>query len=245
MRKLFSFLLIAAILLSSPVYAARGFGTTFGVGTTDSIKTGYATLTSGSRSYGAWVWFNASIVNNRIFSNLNGSNEDDGLFDAAGAALQYQRAFATSNGIWSITTPSSGTWHHILVTYNGSSTANIPTIYVDGVSQSVTTTTAPIGGIISTSINYYVGNTSAGTRGWDGKIAEFTIWNGVLLSANEALALFRGVSPLSIRRGSVVLYLPLYGTQANEQDWGPSHVAQIITGTKQVNHPHTKSPFVP
>ena len=58
--------------------------------------------------------------------------------------IQFEADFSTTNGVWT-TTFSLGTGSRITITYNGGSTANNPIIYVNGVSQTVTRTTAPVG----------------------------------------------------------------------------------------------------
>jgi len=144
--------------------------------------------------------------------------------------------FSTTVGVWTITAPSSSVWHHLAVTYDGASTSNVPLIYVDGVSQSVTTATTPVGTISIPTQSFNIGNRNGLDRAFNGRIAEFAVWNGQLLSPNEITALWRGASPLQIRSAFLLLYAPLYGNTTNEMDWSPNHLQLTVAGPKRGNH---------
>src|SRR5262249_52768319 len=134
-----------------------------------------------------------------------------------------------TSGKWHWTTPSSSAWHNIVVTFNGTTSNNTPVVYIDGASVSITQDTAFTAPGHQTTGNFFIGNRADGARNWDGKIADFAYWN-VILTANEAKALGLGMSPLQVRPGSLQIFLPLCGTQANEPDWA-SRLTQTITGT--------------
>jgi hypothetical protein len=235
-----SLLILAFCCFAVSVQAARGIGATSGVGTTDSIET--ASLSWPSKfSFSGWYFANTLTGNTgpRLWDAIGTGFSTQTLFSTTGTILNFQTAFSTTGGSWTVAAPSTGVWHNLVVTYDGTSTANTPTIYVDGVSQSVTTATAPVGTVSTGAANIYLGNTNLGTRNFDGSLAEFAFWTGQILSANEATALNRGASPLKIRASSLLVYLPLYGQLTNEPDWGPSHLAETIIGTKF--HPHAPS----
>nr|MBP7118976.1 LamG domain-containing protein [Candidatus Woesebacteria bacterium] len=69
------------------------------------------------------------------------------------------------------------TWHHLVVVYNSGSVANDPTIYIDGVSQTVTETQTPVGSITLSSATLRIGNTSGDDRTFDGSIDEMKIFD--------------------------------------------------------------------
>jgi hypothetical protein len=231
-------------LLSWDAHAARGFDTTFGAGATDSVEGGYTTGLSTTISISAWIWINGSGGGSlgRVFDQFNSASLGSGLdiFNNSGNFLEFSSPFSTTGGTWTFTIPSSGVWHHILLTYNAGSVANNPIVYLDGVAgDGLVNLTPPVGTVTTLTGNYYVGNREAGARVWDGKIAEFAVWNGSILTANDDLALFGGASPLKVH-GGPSFYLPLGGELANEPDWGPSHLAQTITGTLFSPHAPTQ-----
>ena len=78
------------------------------------------------------------------------------------------------------TEPFSDTlWHHLVVTYDGSSARTGINIYVDGLAQGVTNTDdATIAGDTSSTANFKVAGIGSGN--WDGRIDEMTIWDSEL-----------------------------------------------------------------
>ena len=125
-----------------------------------------------------------------------------------------------------------------------SAASNTPTVYLNGTAVSVTVATAPVGTFSPVASAIYVGNRSTNDRNWDGKIADFAYWGNTILTASEAKALSKGVSPLQIRRSALSLYLPLGGYQSHEPDWSTGHVSQTILGTKfQPNAPTSGYPL--
>ncbi len=79
--------------------------------------------------------------------------------------------------------PYDGTFTHVAVTYNASSTANDPIIYVDGVSRSVTETTAPFG-TVENAGTFRVGIAEGTVNEFDGDIDEL-LFIGQILSSTE------------------------------------------------------------
>ncbi len=188
---------------------ARGLGSTFGTATTNNIASSFSTLVSTARTYSIWIYINGLGGGSlgRIFDAGPGTEICfiGGL--APGGFINYQRLWSGGAGNWLIATPSSGAWHHLCITYDGSSTTNDPLIYMDG-TQGYVDSATPSGTINTTSAPYYLGNRSSGSRVWDGMLAEFAIWDAILTQA-EVTALAKGASPLFIRPQSMVEYLPL------------------------------------
>ena len=78
---------------------------------------------------------------------------------------------------------STGTWYHVAVSYDKSSTANIPALYVNGVKMSLTTLTSPSIAPPSYAGTTFIGNRLDLTRGWDGLIDDLRIYNRLLSDA--------------------------------------------------------------
>jgi len=230
---------------------ARGFGSTFGAGSTDKISSSYSTTASAQISQCAWFWVNGAggASSGMLMDFMGSALAATGLEMNGGAgSMKFTVPFATTTGVFTWTAPSTGAWHHIVLTYDGSSTANKPTVYIDGSSVSVTVSTTPAGSL-NVGGSGLIGNSNSGGHNWDGKIAETGYWNGSLLAASEAAALARGIAPLFVRRAALSLYLPLLGVSSGEPDWGPAHATQTITGTANQSHAPTSfwmptSPFI-
>lgn len=92
-----------------------------------------------------------------------------------------------SQGIWTIPITENA-WHHMVVTYNFSSTANTPVVYMDGVQITATLNSTPSGAAPVDDTNFSIGNRLAHDRSWAGKISYCRIWNRIL-NAQEAKAL--------------------------------------------------------
>lgn len=204
---------------------ARGFGTTFGVGVTDGIVSTYAPSGIGGSpiSISAWVWINATggggfgkVVDVQAGAWTLGMNN-------SGSVMRFPNSGSTFTG------PAFNGWHHILATHVSGAK---PIVYIDGVSVTTSSTAATLA-----SGPFTIGQASGGTnRNWDGKLAEIAVWNNVILTASEAVALSKGVPARFIRPSQITAYFPLFGLQASEPEWGPSHFTQTITGTALQNH---------
>lgn len=77
-------------------------------------------------------------------------NQNAIRFNPSGTNLTYRHQWSGALAGWSGSTNLvSGVWYHIVVTYDGSSTSNKPQIYINGVADTITTTTAPSGTLSS------------------------------------------------------------------------------------------------
>ena len=95
----------------------------------------------------------------------------------------------TAAGEW-VAPPNSvgiGGWYHVAVSYDKSSTANVPALYVNGVKMSLTTLTSPSTNASSYAGTTYIGNRLDLTRGWDGLIDDLRIYNRLLSDAEVQL----------------------------------------------------------
>ena len=131
-----------------------------------------------------WVYANSDGENSvgRIADKANWflclTGESAGLSD-----VRFLSVTSGDDGDW-ITTNTcvpNGEWTHIALVYNGSSTSNNPTIYVNGSSQALTESTTPASTQTSDASNdLYIGNRSDGIACFDGKMANFSIHSSAL-----------------------------------------------------------------
>lgn len=184
---------------------ARGFNATLGVSTSDVIK-GQTYTSPTVLSFAGWY--------NRRGATGSGT---DAIWDKTGSAVTEQQLsyrqtasnirltikFSTTAGAWTISDAdalASGRWNHIVVVYDGGSTANVPVIYINGRSVTVTTLTAPVGTVSVSSGVMTIGNRSTGSNSFDGILGDQAFWHNKLLTAAEAVALYQGADPRNIQR---------------------------------------------
>lgn len=213
---------------------ARGFDTTFGVGSSDSVSCAAFTSPT-AMSFAGWYWRNGvgGLSSGRIFDKTGSAVAEINLnWRNTSSSIRFGRIFSTTSGGWDTTAAAAvaiGAWVHIVITYDGSSTSNNPTIYINGQSVSVTTTTAPVGTVANNSGVLVFGNRSTGSTQWDGMLGGQAFWSGCLLNQAEARALFQGADPRTIRPQ----YLAEYVQMHRERPCSTLRSTQpITTGTK-------------
>lgn len=205
---------------------ARGFGTSEGGTGSDRIVTAF-NGSSQLRTYSLWVYFTISIAtNDRLLNKDNetliwhtSSNRFSLLHYWSGADLRYE---------W--TKPSVNNWFHMLVTYDNGSNSNAPSMYYDNVLQTPSRTDSPSGTADANTNNFCIGNTPAGNRTLDGRLAEVAIWDRIL-SAEERKALSNGFSPQFFRHG-LKMYYPLIREAKDHYNGAPT-----VAGTTVKDHP--------
>lgn len=84
-----------------------------------------------------------------------------------------------------------GNWHHIVVTYDGSSSASGVLFYIDGTLATPTITTNNLSATILNGINVVVGAFADGTNPITGSIDDVRIWN-IVLSLAQVQTLMGG-----------------------------------------------------
>jgi hypothetical protein len=186
--------------------------------TTSSSRAILSALSSRSTQRSHWIW---------SYRTGGGDNGVGRLFDAPGGttlllnndnitAYQYSRLFSGGQGDWTIARPSTDAWHSIGISHDASSASNVPVIYVDGASVTVTTAASTSGTVDNTAEAYTIGNRSLDFgRTWSGSIAEFAVWDGIL-TASDFRALHAGIPPSRVRPDILVEYLPLVRSLASE-----------------------------
>lgn len=133
-------------------------------------------------------------------------------------------------GEWQIAWTPDHVWHHLVVTFDESSTVNVPSFWLDHIAQSVTTANVPTGIIaLAQSRKWRIGNTFSGSPGWVGDLAMFAAWTGRLLDQDAVDALFEG------NAGDVptdlVLDVRLAGTDSPEPNEVAGSTDGVISGT--------------
>jgi hypothetical protein len=189
---------------------AYGFGATKGTGASDRLVTSVAPIAT-SRTIVIVCKRNGAGGSNfgRYWDSAAAGGVDQLFHDNANSRTLYQRTFSgASPAQWSFPAiPADGNWHILGFSYNPASTSNVPTAYIDGTAQTVTTITAASGTVTALTQAYWIGNRPTDSaRVWDGEHAEFGIWDSILSSTDHSnLAAYW--TPLSV--GTVGTYARL------------------------------------
>ncbi len=148
------------------------------------------------------AWVNPDTITNdpRIYaktdsSGLNGTGLN---LSNASNSLEFRRGSAgASASRWNTqsSTVTTGAWQHLCATYEATGDTSDPKMYINGVPQTITETTAPSGAATSdASYDAIIGNRSDAARPFDGRIDEVRIYNRIL-SSDEIVQLYRLTTP--------------------------------------------------
>ena len=88
---------------------------------------------------------------------------------------------SATTGLWVSSSRSFnlGTWNHVVVTYNNSSTSNDPIVYINGSAISLTESSATDTPDDDTDVKY-IGSSDTAHRTWDGYISEVAMFKAIL-----------------------------------------------------------------
>lgn len=175
-----------ATLTNSPTWTTGKFGAGLSFdGTDDIVDGGSATIIDdlGPVTFEAWFYANSLGEGGlgRIFEKQSSTT-------ANGYRLQMNTGnsliFAVDYGTTDIerrTNTSAfalSTWNHVVVTWDGSATAANVRIYINGTEATYASTVDGVGGRnLDNAQNFRIGNTSDGSRTFDGKIDNVVIYN--------------------------------------------------------------------
>lgn len=217
---------------------SRGFGPNFGVAGTDAVFSRFSGLST-KHSFSVWAYINtySPVVTSSLFANgATGTTRNLWAISTAQPnQIQYSETWTGANaGQYKFPGPAIGGWHHLLTVNDTSSTSNTPSSWIDALLTTMTIINNPPSGTWSglPGQKIAVGNNSEATptRPFDGMLAHFACWNGVLLGQAEASALANGVNPMLIMPEFLSTYLPLDGINNPEYDLILGN-SSSITGT--------------
>jgi len=114
----------------------------------------------------------------------------------------FTQYFASGQNIWQTTNPVIvfGTWQLVTLTYDSSSTANTPILYINGTSVPLTETLATGSGAITsdTAQPLNIGNRTGNDRTFDGNFDDARVYNRILSSTEVSdLYNFGNTPPIS------------------------------------------------
>lgn len=209
-----------------------GFGTTFGVGTTDRITTSLV----GQSALRTWAF--------RFLYNGSGGGGFGRVLDAGqtieqvfvnGSNLAYARWWNGAQAVWALPgTLVQGTTYSMVVTSDQTSASGVVNCWLNGIVTYIGAGSGSprVGTPDSTASPYNIGNRNDNARNFDGIIYGVACWNSIVPD-NFCTAISKGVSPL-IYRSSLVYYNRMISTGVNNIVGTPG--SETVTGT--VIRPH-------
>jgi hypothetical protein len=175
-------------------YGRFGQGAIFN-GSTSKVAIGHpatlANIFNAGGSFSGWVYpTDVVTAADRVYDKLPASTHGHHLYlsSKSGGVCYLTFAVGWSGGSanW-ITTDRAvtvNTWNHIVVTYNGSSTANDPICYINGATVALTESSSPSGSIGNdTNDDLYLGATDGTTRTLTGSMDDLAFFSQVLTAA--------------------------------------------------------------
>jgi hypothetical protein len=130
---------------------------------------------------------------------------------------------------------TASTWTHVVITFDGSSAANLPSFYTNAVLASTLGGNVRSGTLATGANPLVIGNRAAADRALDGRLAEFARWSRIL-SAGEVAALAKGFTPAHFLRG-LTCYVPMVRSPMDVRAGGGT-----LTGTVVHTHPRVILP---
>jgi len=177
-----------------------------------------------------FIWFNVASDGQASTSSIvsNGRNTSNELvavktvLESGGNIALRVITNHDTDGQWdtAVDIPLNA-WHAMGIDHDLSDVANNPSIWVDGVSDSLTEVVTPIGPAVNLAQYYMIGCRKlqgSNRRTVDGKLAHATAWTAAL-SATHQEALGRGANPFIMRNDILLVYTPLDGDESPEPNY--------------------------
>lgn len=210
-------------------------------------------------TYSAWIYPIGAGGSNqsRVISKSSNNTGIPGIIavstNASGVlnAVNVNHMYSTVAGIWVTTGVAiqTGQWHHLLVTYVNTDTAQVPQIFINNSQFTAVQVTKPVGVALTDDNIMFVGNRANRTRWFNGIISEVACWSEVLSDEEISLLASSRVkfTPLQVRPSNLLGYWPFddFANQAtasgsnslidrskNSNDGTPSTTA-TVTGTPE------------
>ena len=179
------------------------------------------------RTVSAWIYLDsvaAGKINNFVYHTGQGW-----YFGADNDDLVFTQSFTTTAGQWARQNVlTTGLWHHIAVTYDGSLATNDPVIYLNGeTGAQYDANGSGTMGDDSDGRLWIGGYTGMGAgEGTDGKLQDVRVYNRIL-SANEVSALYNSRCLRNVMNG-LVFWAPMWGADSATFDGLTLTAAHVV-----------------
>ncbi len=152
--------------------------------------TGYTVFDTNTLSFSCMVDVDTSTDMDLLNTLASGGPFRCGVQTRASGGLVkfgWECSFDTTNGVWSTdNTFALNTTHVVVVTYDKSSVANNPVIYVNGVAEAITEDITPVGTADGSNSAFQICN-GGPLAPFNGTVQEVAGWTRILTAAEAAL----------------------------------------------------------
>ncbi len=183
-------------LVNTPVWVSGKYGGALSFnGSGAYVDTGFNTSFS-TLTFSAWVNIPSGVSGYpRIFAKFQ---ETYLQFSPSKNSLQFEHMWSGREAYWNtaVNSVTTGVWHNVAVSYDASSSTNVPVIYIDGVVQSLTVGGAPSGTPIFSANNYLVGTQNSSGGFFKGIIDNVRFYNQVVPQAKIQSDMNSALAPL-------------------------------------------------
>jgi hypothetical protein len=181
------------------------------------IKFATPTAALGLTSQTISLWYYLRGANGSyVFVIWDGTGTDADEYNylsIGGGKITFSVHFSTTDGRWVTTNVvlTTGQWHNIIITYDGSATTKDPIIYINGVSKAITEMVTPVGTYrTGTNTDLYIGG-EPGQYSPDGDIKDARRYNVIKTPAQAAVIAAEDIMTDSqIDMAGLVFFAPLW-----------------------------------
>ncbi len=142
---------------------------------------------AGGASISCWLFPSLIDTNQKMWWGKGNETHSEVLEIGGIDVVRLFTDWDSVNGQW--TTPiTEGVWSHVIITYNSDSTANDPSIYINGVSGIVTEVQNPAGNYVTDNASSFLIGDFNGVSGltFEGKLENFRVHDFILTAAQAA-----------------------------------------------------------
>jgi hypothetical protein len=189
-----------------------------------------------------WVYIRDGEENQHIFSKGNSTNANMTRVLMFGTFLGFIRSFTTTDGVWNTKyNIPKNKWLHVAIVYDGTNAGSgTPIFYINGIAHTISNGlllafTSPVGFPTSdASFNMYLGTRALTNRYLNGKIADFRIYKGSMLTASTVYDYYsKGIEPVS----TLSAHYKMNGNANDETGTNNGTVSGAVNSTTWYNIP--------
>lgn len=171
-------------------------------GTDEYLKFGNVCSFERTTAFSVSFWLKTTTTSGGyVISKFNSTPTGWGAYldNASPWGIRFYLVNSSTNriNVYSSTDVHDGSWHHVLVCYDGSSSAAGVTMWVDGVSQVLSITTNALTATIVNTNDLNIGCRTNGSLLLSGRIDEVSVYQ-TNLGASDATALYNSGSPVDV-----------------------------------------------
>lgn len=230
MKKALVLLMLALALGCTPKQEVIPVAAEFPNGSSVSFGTMPAAVANlNTRTIAAWVKIDGTSAGGHTVIASNPGAQSDwylSYFDTPNLTFFLKRA--TTNGTWTGTANLTvGTWYHVAVSYDRSSTANDPVIYLNGSSVGISETSTPAGTAQDDSAStLYSGGLGTSTPLSTLSVADLRVYNRILTLAE--IEDIRNSKSFCDNDYGLVFHAPFLGVAGGVSDGGTMAAANTV-----------------